>query len=150
MLVLQLSKQPGCCSVTQSCLTLCNPMDCSMPDFPVLHYIPEFAQTHSCPLSQWCHPTFSSSVVPFSCLQSFPTSGSIFMSQVFTSGGQSIGASASISVLPMNIQPGKTIYQTKEGLHGPVSHLCGIYIFFLARHQGKQAWIQSQGDRGKE
>ena len=57
-----------------------------------------------CPLS-WCHPTISSSVVPFfSCLQSFPASGSFQMSQLFTSGGQSIGVSASTSVLPMNIQ----------------------------------------------
>ena len=54
---------------------------------------------------QWCHPTISSCVVPFSfCLQSFPASGSLPMSQFFTSGAQSIGASASISVLPMNIQ----------------------------------------------
>ena len=59
--------------------------------------------SNSCPLSQWCHPTISSSVVPFSsCLQSFPASGSFQMSQFFTSGGQSIGASA--SVLSMNIQ----------------------------------------------
>ena len=59
----------------------------------------------SCPLSQWCHPTISSSVVPFSaCLQSFPASGSFQMSQFFASGGQSIGVSASGSVLPMNIQ----------------------------------------------
>ena len=59
----------------------------------------------SCPLSQWCHPTISSSVVPFSsCLQSFPASGSFPRSQLFASGGQSIGASASASVLPMNIQ----------------------------------------------
>ena len=58
---------------------------------------------NSCPLSWWCHLTISSSVVPFcSCLQSFPASGSFLMSQFFTSGGQSIGASA--SVLPMNIQ----------------------------------------------
>ena len=58
-----------------------------------------------CPLSQWCHPTISSSVVPFSsCPQSFPASGSFPMSQLFTSGGQSIGASASALVLPMNIQ----------------------------------------------
>ena len=57
------------------------------------------------PLSQWCHPTISSSVVPFSsCLQSFPASGSFRMSQLFTSGGQSIGVSASTSVLPMNTQ----------------------------------------------
>ena len=61
--------------------------------------------SNSCPLSQWYHPTISSSVVPFfSCPQSFPASGSFPMSQLFTSGGQSIGASASASVLPMNIQ----------------------------------------------
>ena len=59
----------------------------------------------SCPLSQWCHPTISSSVIPFSsCIQSFPASGSFKMSQIFASGGQSIGVSAATSVLPMNIQ----------------------------------------------
>ena len=63
------------------------------------------AHSNSCPLSQWCHPTISSSVVPFSsCPQSFAASGSFPMSQFFTSGGQSIGVSASTSVLPMNIQ----------------------------------------------
>ena len=63
------------------------------------------ACSNLCPLSQWCHPTISSSVVPFtSCLQSFPASGSFPMSQFFPSGGQSIGVSASASVLPMNIQ----------------------------------------------
>ena len=61
--------------------------------------------TNSCPLSQWCHSTISSSVVPFSfCLQSFPASGTFQMSQFFASGGQSIGVSASASVLPMYIQ----------------------------------------------
>ena len=60
---------------------------------------------NSCPLSQWCHPTISSSVVPFSsCLQFFPASGSFQMSQFFASGGQSVGVSASASVLPMNTQ----------------------------------------------
>ena len=60
---------------------------------------------NSCPLSQWCHSTISSSVVPFSyCLQSFPALRSFQMSQFLTSGGQSIGASASASVLPVNIQ----------------------------------------------
>ena len=59
----------------------------------------------SCPLSRWCHLTISSSATLFSfCLQSFPASGSFPMSQLFTSGGQSIGVSASASVLPMNIQ----------------------------------------------
>ena len=58
-----------------------------------------------CPLSQWCHPTISSSVVPFSsCPQSFPASGSFPMSQFFASGGQGIGVSASASLLPMYIQ----------------------------------------------
>ena len=61
--------------------------------------------SNSCSLSQWCHPTISSSAVPFSsCLQSFPASGSFLMSWLFASGGQSIGASVSPSVLPMNIQ----------------------------------------------
>ena len=63
------------------------------------------ACSNSSPLSQWCHSTISSSVVPFSsCLQSFPASGSFLMSRLFASGGQNIGVSASASVLPMNIQ----------------------------------------------
>ena len=90
-------------SVTQSCPTLCNPIDCSMPGLPVHHQIPEF--THSCPLSQWCYPTISFSAIPFSsCPQSFPASRSFPVNQFFPSGGQSIGVSASASVLPMNIQ----------------------------------------------
>ena len=63
------------------------------------------ACSNSCPSSRWCHPTISSSVAPYSsCLQFFPASGSFPMSQFFASGGQSIGASASVSVIPMNIQ----------------------------------------------
>ena len=63
------------------------------------------ACSNSCPLSRWCHPTISYSVIPFSfCPQSFPASGSFPVSQFFASGGQSIGASASASVLPINIQ----------------------------------------------
>ena len=62
------------------------------------------AYSNSCPSCQWCHPTISSSVIPFSsCLQSFPGSGSFLVSQFFASGGQSIGVSASASVLLMNI-----------------------------------------------
>ena len=61
--------------------------------------------TNPCPLSRWCHPTVSSSVIPFSsCPQSFPASGSFPMSQLFASGGQSFGVSASTSVLPVNTQ----------------------------------------------
>ena len=85
------------------CLTLCDSTDCSTPGLPVHHQLQELTQTR--PLSQWCHPTISSSVIPFSfCLQSFPASGSFPMSQFFASGGQSIRASASTSVLPGNIQ----------------------------------------------
>ena len=61
--------------------------------------------SNSCPSSQWCHPTISSSLIPFSsCPQSFPASGSFPVSQLFASGGQSIGDSASASVLPVNTQ----------------------------------------------
>ena len=66
------------------------------------HARPPCPSPNSCPLNQWYHLTISFSIVPFSCLQSFPASGVFLMSQFFTSGGQSIGASA--SVLPMNIQ----------------------------------------------
>ena len=95
----------GCwCSVAHSCLTLCNPKDCSTLGFPVLHHLPE-ACSNSCPLTQQCHPTISASVIPFSsCLESFPASGSFPTSWLFSSSGQSIGASASASVLPKNIQ----------------------------------------------
>ena len=75
-------------SVAQLCLTLCNPMDCKHSGRPR----PSPTCSNSRPSSWWCHPTISSSVVPFSsCLQSFPASGSFPMSQFFTSGGQSIG-----------------------------------------------------------
>ena len=66
--------------------------------------LPPRVCSSSCPLSQWCHPTTSSSVTPFSYPQSFPASGCFPMSWLFASGGQSIGASVSVSVLPMNIQ----------------------------------------------
>ena len=74
-----------------------------MPGFPVLHD-PLGICSKSCPSSQWCHPTIPSSVAPFSCPQSFPGSGSFPTSQLFTSSGQSIGASASASVLLMYFQ----------------------------------------------
>ena len=92
-----------CCSVTKSCLTLrlCGLQHASLP-------CPSLSPgvcSGSCPLSWWWYPTISSSATPFSfCLQSFPGSGSFPLSQPFTSGGQSIGASASASVLPRNIQ----------------------------------------------
>ena len=173
------------CSVTQSCPTLCDPMDCSMSGSSVLHYLLKFAQIHvhwvgdaiqpSCPLyissedllyhanfllyhgvqhtrlpcpsptsracsnsylsSQWCHPGISSSIVSFSfCLQSFPASGSFPISQFFASGGQSIGVSASGSVLPMNIQDWLHL-----GLTGLISLQCkglsSIFNTTVQKHQ---------------
>ena len=95
-----------CCTpfsfVTQYCPNLWDSMDCSMLSLPVHHQLPKF---NSCPLNQWSHPTISSYVVPFSTrLQSFPASGSFQMSPFFSSGDQSIGVSASASVLPVNIR----------------------------------------------
>ena len=91
-------------SVTQSCSTLCDPMNHSTPGLPVHHQLPEFTHT-SCPLSRWCHPAISSSIIPFSfCPQSLPASGSFLMSQLFAWGGQSTGASASASFLPKKSQ----------------------------------------------
>ena len=91
-------------SVAQSCPTPCNPMDCNMPGLSVPHYLPDLAQTYV----HWVGdtiPTIWSSAVPFSSwIQSFPASGSFPMSQLFASGGQSIGASASASALPIYIQ----------------------------------------------
>ena len=90
----------------QSCLTLWDPKDDSTPGtrLPCPSPTPG-ACSNSCPLSWWCHPTISSSLIPFySCLQSFPASGSFPMSRLFTPGGHSIGASTSASVLLMNIQ----------------------------------------------
>ena len=79
-------------------------MDCSTPGFPCPSPTSR-AYSNSCPLSWWCHPTISSSLVPFSsCPQSFPASESFQISQPFTSGGQSIGVSASMLVPPMNTQ----------------------------------------------
>ena len=102
-------------SVSQSCLTLCDPLDCSIPGFPVPSPAPGTC-SNSRPLSWSCHSTITSSVLFSSCLQSFAASGSFLVSQLFASGGQSIGASASASVLPMNIQD-----QFPLGLTGLIS-----------------------------
>ena len=90
--------------VAQSCPTLWDPMNQSMPGLPVYHQPPESTKTHVHRVNDG-HPTISSSVIPFSsCLQSFPASGSFQMSLLFTSSGQSTAVSASISVLPKNTQ----------------------------------------------
>ena len=93
-----------CCSVTKSCPTPQDPMDCSMPGFPELLYLREFAQIHV-HWTEWCYLDISSTATPFSfCLQSFPASGSFPMRWLFASGGQSTGALASASVLPVSTQ----------------------------------------------
>ena len=90
-----------CCLVAKSCLILCDPLDCSKPGFPVLCSLPAFVQIHVHWVGDAIQPSHPlSSPSPWS----FPASGSFPISQLFTSGGQSIGASASASVLPMNIQ----------------------------------------------
>ena len=130
-------------SVPQSCLTLRSHglqharLPCPSPT--------PGAYSNSCPSSQWCHPTISSSVVPFSShLHSFPASGSVPKSQFFASGGQSIGVSASASVLPMNIQDWSPL-----GLTGCISlyskGLLRVFNTTVQKHQffGAQVSLQS-------
>ena len=89
-------------SVTQSCLTLCNPMNCTRPSCPSPT---PGVYSDSRPSSQWCHPAISSSVVPFSsCPQSLPASESFPMGQLFAWGGQTTGVSALASFLPKKAQ----------------------------------------------
>ena len=91
-------------SIAQSCPTLWDPMNHSMPRPPCPSPTPG-VHPNPCLLSRWCHPTISSSVIPFSsCPKSFPVSRFFPMSQLFALGGQTIGVSASTSVLPMNTQ----------------------------------------------
>ena len=93
-----------CCSGAKSCPTLCDPMNCSTPGFPVLYYLPEFAQTHVHLVGDAIQPSHPL-VTPFSsCPQSFPALGSFPTSRLFKSGDESIRVPASASVLSMNIQ----------------------------------------------
>ena len=127
------------------------------------------ACSNSCPLNQWCHPTTSSSVVPFSSgLQSFPASGSFLIGQFFESGGQSIGVSASTSVLPVNTQDwsllgwtGWISLQSKPHLHSanPMSdlaHELRIYYLILTttlggRHSSYSFfWVNEETEWGPQ
>ena len=121
-----------CCPVAQSRPAPCKPMDRSMPDSSVLYYCPEFAQIHV----HWVGGAIQSSHLlspPFSSyLQSLPASGSFLMSQVFMSGGRSIRASASASVLPMNIQGWFPL-----GLTGLISLLSKELSNLLQHHTSK-------------
>ena len=91
-----------CCSVTKVCLTLCDPIDCSTPGFQVLHYLPEFAQTHVHWVNDAIQPSHPLSLPSPPALDLSQHQG--LSSQFFASGGQGIGVSAPSSVLPMNIQ----------------------------------------------
>ena len=101
---LDLYHQCCCCLVIKLCLTLCDPMDCSTPGFPILHYL--WVCSNSCPLSGWCYLTISSSAAPSPFAFNLSPHQNLFqwVSSSHPSGGQSTGASASASVLPMNIQ----------------------------------------------
>ena len=99
-----------------------------------------------CPLSRWCHPTISSSVVPFSsCPQSFPASGSFQMSQVFASGGQIIGVSASASVQPMNTQDWSPLGWTGWISLQPKG-LSRVFNTTVQKHQFFSAQLSSQSN----
>ena len=126
-------------SVAQLCLTLCNAMDTHRPPCP--SPTPR-VYPNSCPSSQWCHPTISSSVIPFpSCPQSFPAS--FPMSQLFASGGQSTGVSASASVLPMKTQDwsplGWTGWISSQSTFSSVQFSCSVVSDFLRPHESQHA-----------
>ena len=127
-----------CYSVIKSCLTLCNPMDCSMPGFPVLYYLLEFAQIQVHWISDVIQPRHS---LPPSSPFAFDVSlasGSFPMSQLFASGSQSIGASA--SVLPMNIQDWFSL-----GLSGLISLLSkGLSRVFSSTTVQKHRFFSTQ------
>ena len=93
-----------CCSIAKSCPTLCDPMYCSMPGFPVLYYLPKFVQTHVHWVSDAIQPSHLLSSRPLLPPSVFPSIRVFLMSWLFTSGSQSIGVWASASVLPKNIQ----------------------------------------------
>ena len=110
------------------------PHELQHPRLPCPSLSPE-VYSNSCPLSQWYHPDISSSVVPFSCSQSFLSSGSFPVSQLFSTGGQSIGALAPASVLPLNIQGWFPL-----GLTGLIS-LLSEGLASLLQHQSSKAAI---------
>ena len=93
-----------CYSVSQSCLTLCDPMDCSLPGLLVFHHLPEFAQVHVHCIGDAIQPSHPLTPSSLSALDLFPASGSFPMSHLFASGDQNIGASALASILQVNIR----------------------------------------------
>ena len=132
-------------SIAQSCPTLCDPVNCSMPGLPVYHKLPEFTQTHVHRVSDGIQP--SNPVVPFSsCSQSLPASRSFPMNQLFAWGSQSIGVSASASVHPVNTQDWSPL-----GCTGWISLLSkGLSRVFsnttVQKHQFFSAQLSSQSN----
>ena len=123
-----------------SCVQLLRPHGLQHTRFPCPSPAPR-AYSSSCPLSRWCHPTISFSVIPFSSrLQSFPALGSFSVNQSFSSGGQSIGVSASASVLPMNTQ-----HWFPSGLVGSISLPCkGLSRVFTNTAVQKHQFFSAQ------
>ena len=118
-------------SVAQSCPTLCNPMDCSMSGLPVHHQVPEFTQTQVHWVGDAIQP--SHPLILFSsCSQSFPGSGCFPINQLFTAAGQSIGVSASTSVLPMNMQDWSPCTQRDSQESSPTPQLKSINSLVLS------------------
>ena len=131
-------------SVTQSCPTLCIPINFSTPVLPVHHQLPEFTQTKR-PSSQWCHPAISSSAVPFSCPQSFPASESFPVSQLFAWGGQSTGISASASFPPKKSQDWSSEWTSWLSLQS--KRLSGVFSnTTVQKHQFFGAQLSSQSN----
>ena len=121
-----------CCSVAKSFLTFCDLMDSSMPGFPVLHYVLEFAHMFIELVMPSNHLILCHPLLLLSCPQSFLASGSFPVSQLFTSGDQSTGTSASASVLPMSIQGRFPLRST-----GSISAVQGTLRSLLQHHSSK-------------
>jgi len=137
--------------MAQLCPTLCDPINHSTPGLPVYHQLLSLPKPVS--IEWWCHPTISSSVVPFSsCPQSFPASVSFPMCQLFASSGQSIGVSASTSVLPMNTQDWSPLGWTgwislqSKGLSRIFSNTTSLVAQRLKHLPGmRETWVWSLG-----
>ena len=152
-LVWDLSHSVQFSSVAQSCQILCDPMNRSTPGLPVHHQLPEFTQTH---VHRGCHQAISSSVFPFSsCPQSLPASESFPMSQLFTWGGQSTGASALASFLPEKSQGSSPsewtgwIFLQSKGLSRVFSNTTVQRYQFFSAHLSHSPTLTSIHDHWK-
>ena len=133
-------------SLAKSCPTACNPMDCSMPGSAVFHFLPRVCPD-SCPLSWWCYLSISSSVAPFSGLQSFPASGSFPVSWLFASDDQCSGASASASVLHYFWEFAQSyVHWIGDAIQNHLILCCPLLLLpsiLLSQHQDLFQWVSS-------